>query len=136
MSVPPVITAMPSRAAELGALLERWANINSGSGHAAGLARMAGVLRAAFAAQTVTRCEEEFTVAGDLKQFQVVVRPDRLAAYNLSLEDVRTAAKRIEPGPRAGIGVLEAPTALEAEFRRAEFHELDQPFGIAGDVIP
>jgi hypothetical protein len=52
------------------------------------------------------------------------------------VEDVRTAAKRIEPGPRAGIGVLEAPTAFQAEFRRAEFHELDQPFGIAGDVIP
>ncbi len=49
MSVPPVIAAMPARAAELGALLERWANINSGSGHATGLARMAGVLRAAFA---------------------------------------------------------------------------------------
>jgi glutamate carboxypeptidase len=49
MSVPPVIASLPARTAELGALLEQWANINSGSGHAAGLARMAEVLRVAFA---------------------------------------------------------------------------------------
>ena len=47
-SVPPSIAALPARTAELGALLERWANINSGSGHAAGLARMADTLRADF----------------------------------------------------------------------------------------
>ena len=46
--VPPSIAALPARTAELGALLERWANINSGSGHAAGLARMADTLRADF----------------------------------------------------------------------------------------
>ena len=46
--IPPSIAAIPARTAELGALLERWANINSGSGHAAGLARMADTLRADF----------------------------------------------------------------------------------------
>jgi glutamate carboxypeptidase len=46
--IPPSIAALPVRTAELGALLERWANINSGSGHAAGLARMADTLRADF----------------------------------------------------------------------------------------
>lgn len=46
--IPPAIAALPARTAELGALLERWANINSGSGHAAGLARMADTLRADF----------------------------------------------------------------------------------------
>jgi len=46
--VPPSIAALPARTAELGALLERWANINSGSGHAAGLARMADTLHADF----------------------------------------------------------------------------------------
>ena len=46
--IPPSIAALPARTAELGALLERWANINSGSGHAAGLARMADTLRADF----------------------------------------------------------------------------------------
>lgn len=56
--VPPSIAALPARTAELGALLERWANINSGSGHAAGLARMADTLRAdfsrAFPSATIT----------------------------------------------------------------------------------
>ena len=46
--IPPSIAALPARTAELGALLEHWANINSGSGHAAGLARMADTLRADF----------------------------------------------------------------------------------------
>ncbi|PAW84143.1 MAG: hypothetical protein B9S28_05970, partial [Opitutia bacterium Tous-C10FEB] len=50
MSLPPAIAALPARTAELGALLERWANINSGSGHAAGLARMSAALRREFAA--------------------------------------------------------------------------------------
>lgn len=50
MSVPSAISSLPARRAELSALLERWANINSGSGHAAGLARMAVELRAVFSA--------------------------------------------------------------------------------------
>ncbi|WP_438480746.1 hydrolase [Oleiharenicola lentus] len=49
-NIPASIAALPSRTAEFGALLERWANLNSGSGHGAGLARMAAVLRAEFAA--------------------------------------------------------------------------------------
>ncbi|MBI2813364.1 MAG: hydrolase [Opitutae bacterium] len=49
MAVPPSIASLPGRTAELGRLLESWAAINSGSGHAAGLARMGAVLRAEFA---------------------------------------------------------------------------------------
>jgi glutamate carboxypeptidase len=48
--IPAPIAALSSRTPELGALLESWANINSGSSHAAGLSRMAEVLRAKFAA--------------------------------------------------------------------------------------
>ena len=47
--VPPSIAALPARTAELGALLERWCAINSGSGHAAGLTRMREALFAEFA---------------------------------------------------------------------------------------
>ncbi len=50
MPLPPAITSLPARRAELAALLERWANINSGSSHGAGLARMAAELRTVFAA--------------------------------------------------------------------------------------
>lgn len=59
MPVPNVITALSSRTAELGAILETWANINSGSGNGAGLTRMAEVLRGAFAkAFPAAACEE------------------------------------------------------------------------------
>lgn len=50
MNLPASVAALPARRAELSALLERWANINSGSSHAAGLARMADELRATFRA--------------------------------------------------------------------------------------
>ncbi len=49
-TVPLAISALSARATELGALLERWANINSGSSHGAGLTRMAAELQAAFCA--------------------------------------------------------------------------------------
>lgn len=48
--IPAPISALPSRRAEFGALLERWANLNSGSNHGAGLARMAEELRTTFRA--------------------------------------------------------------------------------------
>ena len=48
MSVPAAISALTSRSKELASLLEEWAKVNSGSNHGAGLARMAGILRAAF----------------------------------------------------------------------------------------
>jgi glutamate carboxypeptidase len=48
-SVPSAIATLPARTRELAALLEQWAHLNSGSGHAAGLIRMQAVLRAAFA---------------------------------------------------------------------------------------
>ena len=50
MSIPAPITALSARTAELNALLERWASINSGSSHGAGLQRMAAELRATFSA--------------------------------------------------------------------------------------
>ncbi len=59
--IPPAIVALPARTAELGALLERWANINSGSGHADGLARMADTLRADFAHAFPAATIEEIT---------------------------------------------------------------------------
>ena len=50
---------LPLRTAELGALLEGWAGINSGSGHAAGLARMCAALRTEFShAFPNATCEE------------------------------------------------------------------------------
>ena len=39
MTLPPSIASLPGRTAEFGALLTAWANLNSGSGHRAGLDR-------------------------------------------------------------------------------------------------
>src|SRR5204862_1513529 len=51
------------------------------------------------------------------------------------VEDMRAAAEAIEPGLRAGVGVLEAPSAREVELGGAAFHELDETLGIAGHVV-
>lgn len=59
MSIPSAITALGSRRAEFSALLERWANINSGSNHGAGLARMAEELRQTFHAAFPAASSEE-----------------------------------------------------------------------------
>lgn len=59
MPVPPAIAALSSRTAEFGVLLERWANINSGSNHGAGLARMADALRVTFRAAFPAAAFEE-----------------------------------------------------------------------------
>lgn len=48
MSIPSSISALLDRKSELAALLEQWCNVNSGSGHAAGLERMRNVLHAEF----------------------------------------------------------------------------------------
>jgi len=48
MSIPAPITALPGRTREHAALLEQWCALNSGSGHAAGLARMRAALRSEF----------------------------------------------------------------------------------------
>jgi hypothetical protein len=45
------------------------------------------------------------------------------------------AAEPVEARPRAGVGVLKAPSAGEAEFGGAALHELDEAFGIASHVI-
>lgn len=65
MPIPASIVSLPSRRAELVALLERWAAINSGSDHAAGLARMAAELRAVFSAAFPAASFEELAADAD-----------------------------------------------------------------------
>ncbi len=59
--IPPSISSLSARGPELTALLERWAAVNSGSNHAAGLARMAAELRATFAGAFPAASFEELT---------------------------------------------------------------------------
>lgn len=48
VSLPAAIAELPARTPEWGALLEKWANINSGLNHSAGLERMRAMLRTDF----------------------------------------------------------------------------------------
>ena len=61
MSIPAPITALPGRTPELAALLESWCNLNSGSGHGAGLERMRAALRAEFSRSFPDAKIEEFS---------------------------------------------------------------------------
>lgn len=81
MSLPASIVALVERQAELAALLEQWCNLNSGSGHAAGLERMRRALREEFArsfpAATIDEPSAEapgFNPTG-VKALRVRVRP-------------------------------------------------------------
>ena len=58
---------------------------------------------------------------------------DRLAGREI--EHMGAAAETVETRFRAGVGVLKAPAAGEAEFGGATLHELDQTLRIARDVI-
>jgi glutamate carboxypeptidase len=77
--LPPSISSLSARRTELTALLERWAAINSGSNHAAGLARMAAELRATFAAAFPAASFEE--LAADAPGYN----PDGVKALRLRL---------------------------------------------------
>ena len=74
MSLPPALARLPERTPEFGALLVRWAEINSGSGHRAGLDRMRGALAEAFA--TIPGAVlEQLPCPGTADALRVSVRP-------------------------------------------------------------
>ncbi|MBI5689517.1 MAG: hydrolase [Verrucomicrobia bacterium] len=75
MILPPAIAALPGRTAELVDLLETWGNINSGSGHHAGLDRMRAALRETFARAFPAAAVEEPECPGTVRALRVVMRP-------------------------------------------------------------
>lgn len=75
MTLPSSIARLPERTAEFGALLTTWAEINSGSGHRAGLDRMRAALGAAFGGIAGTTVEE-LPCAGTAAALRVSVRPN------------------------------------------------------------
>ena len=75
MSLPSSIARLPERTAELGALLTAWAEINSGSGHLAGLDRMRAALRREFGAFAGAAVDEP-ACPGTAAALRVRLRPD------------------------------------------------------------
>src|SRR5690606_35007352 len=51
------------------------------------------------------------------------------------IEYVCAAAETIEARLRAGVGILEAPSALEPQRRGAALDELDNVLGITGGIV-
>lgn len=74
MSLPASIAALPARTDELAALLTQWAEINSGSGHLAGLDRMRAALRAEFS-RFAGASVEEIPCNGTAAALRVRMRP-------------------------------------------------------------
>ncbi len=74
-SIPPAIARLPDRTPQLAALLLRWAEINSGSGHRAGLDRMRAALREEFGA-FAGAAVEELPCPGTADALLVRMRPE------------------------------------------------------------
>ncbi len=74
-TLPPSIARLPERTTEFGALLTTWADINSGSGHLAGLDRMRAALRADFGRFAGAQVEE-VPCAGTAAALRIRVRPE------------------------------------------------------------
>ncbi|MFM9092314.1 MAG: hypothetical protein ACKOUK_11340, partial [Verrucomicrobiota bacterium] len=77
MTVPAAIAGLAGRTDELVDRLEDWANVNSGSGNPAGLARMREVLREAFARSFPEARIEEPALEGPDGRFVLASAPGR-----------------------------------------------------------
>ena len=75
MTIPDSIARLPARTPELAELLIRWANINSGSGHRAGLDRMLDALRAKFSRFPGAQLEE-LPCPGTADALRIRLRPE------------------------------------------------------------
>ncbi len=84
MILPASIASLPSRSSELVDLLESWANINSGSGHHAGLDRMRAALRETFARAFPAAQIEEPECPGTVRALRVSMRPQARSQILLS----------------------------------------------------
>jgi glutamate carboxypeptidase len=83
MTLPASIARLPARTPELGALLTAWADINSGSGHHAGLDRMRAALRTAFERIPGVQIEE-IACADTVAALRLRMRPDAPSRIALS----------------------------------------------------
>lgn len=75
MTIPTAIAGLPARTTEFGRLLTEWAQINSGSGHLAGLDRMRAALRSAYAVLPGAQIDEP-PCPGTAAALRVRMRPE------------------------------------------------------------
>lgn len=113
--LPASIAALPGRSAELVDLLESWANLNSGSNHAAGLDRMRGALRTAFAGAFPTAEIEEPECPGSVRALRVCLRPQAPTQLLLSghFDTVFEASDPFQRCTRVDARILRGPGVID-----------------------
>lgn len=113
--LPDPIAALPGRTPELVDLLAAWANVNSGSGHAAGLDRMRAALRAAFAGSFPAAQIEEPECPGTVRALRIRLRPAAPVQILLSghFDTVFEAGDPFQRCTRVDARILRGPGVID-----------------------
>lgn len=139
MTLPAAIATLPSRTPELVARLEGWANINSGSHHAAGLERMRQALRTDFAQAFPGAVIDEPALPGTAAcALRVVMRPSAPRRLLLSghydtvyeANDAFQTCTRLDADTLRGPGVIDMKGGILVMF--AGLHAFEQTPGADG----
>ena len=143
MSLPLPIAQLPERTPELGALLIQWAEINSGSGHLAGLDRMRGALRVAFATIPGVTLEE-LPCPGTAAALRVSIRPHAKTRLLLNghfdtvyeADDAFQKCQWLEAGKLNGPGVADMKGGLMVMLAALQaFEQTPHAANIGWDVL-
>lgn len=143
-SLPASIAALPGRTTELVDLLEQWANINSGSGHRAGLDRMRAALRAAFARAFPGAAISELECAGTAHALRVSMRPEARPRLLLSghfdtvfeANDPFQRCTRVDAHTLHGPGVIDMKGGIIVILAALEaFEQTPQAAKLGWDVL-
>ncbi len=140
MNLPSPIAALPGRASELVDLLETWANLNSGSGHLAGLDRMRAALRAAFASAFPRAHFEEPECPGTARALRVTMRPEAPVRLLLNghfdtvyeANDPFQRCERVDACTLRGPGVIDMKGGIIVMLAALQAFEATNPGGTVG----
>lgn len=115
MNLPASIANLPARTAELVDLLESWANINSGSGHHAGLDRMRAALRDAFVRAFPSAQIEEPACPGTVRALRLSMRPEARSRILLNghFDTVYEANDPFQECTRVDANTLRGPGVID-----------------------
>ncbi len=116
MILPAAIAALPQRTPELVTLLETWANINSGSGHIAGLERMRHALHDAFARAFPAALIADLELAGTpARALRISLRPElgKKILLNGHFDTVYEAGDPFQRCTRVDANTLRGPGVID-----------------------
>jgi glutamate carboxypeptidase len=140
MNLPASIAALPNRTPELVDRLETWANLNSGSGHLAGLDRMRAALHAAFASAFPHAHFDEPACPGTARALRVTMRPDAPVRILLNghfdtvyeANDPFQRCERVDARTLRGPGVIDMKGGILVMLAALQAFEATNPGGTVG----